>query len=530
MLAAPRVRRGPPGRADGTELSRPLPPALAGALAAVLLVAGCRGGEHRAAAPPSPRPSPSASGTPAEGTSLAAYYTQRLSWHTCGDGFSCTTLRVPLDYAHPRADQLRIAVIKRPASSKRRIGSLVINPGGPGASGVAYARFADEVVSTAVRDRFDVVGFDPRGVGGSSPIRCVPGRDLDAFLAAPPAPRTAADVRVAVHAAKRLAAGCGKRAGTLLRHVGTLDAARDIDVLRAALGDAKLTYLGKSYGTYLGAKYAELFPRRIRAAVLDGALDPALSFRQLNAGQGVGFETDLQDFLRYCGSTGVCGSSAKSSTARLDTLLAGLRNGPLPAPDAPGARRLHLGEAIFGIAAGLYSTQTWPQLGTAIRAAERGDGSTLLRFSDELADRDADGHYSNQLEANTAINCLDHPSARDVSAYARAAAVASRLAPHFGPPLAWGSLTCAFWPVPPTDSPHPVRAPGAPPILVVGNVHDPATPYAWAQSLSRQLPGALLTYEADGHTAYRKGSSCIDDAVDTYLLTLRLPAPGTRCH
>lgn len=498
----------------------------------LVLLAACSGSKPAAVSTATPSRvstpavvSPAPAGSPA----LTAYYRQPVRWRACGGGFSCATVRVPLDYAAPAGSSLGIAVVRLPATGKR-IGSLLINPGGPGGSGVSYARAASSVLSPALRQRFDIVGFDPRGVGQSDPIRCVSDAAIDAFLTAPPAPRTPAETSSAVRAAKRIADGCRQQAPRLLAHVGTLAAARDMDVLRGVLGEAKLTYLGKSYGTYLGAKYASLFPTRVRALVLDGALDPSLSFAALNAGQGAGFETDLRDFLRYCGNARACGSSPSDALSRLDRLLARVRSRPLPAPSAPGHRRLTYGEAIFGMVAALYSPSSWPYLSTALQAAERGDGSGLLQLSDQLADRDARGHFSNQLVANTAVNCLDRPSPRSLPEYAAAAAALRRTAPHFGPSLAWGSLVCTYWPVPAVDRPAPVRAPGAPPILVVGTTRDPATPYAWAVSLSRQLPGALLTYEADGHTAYRRGSACVDSAVDAYLISQRLPAAGTRCR
>ncbi len=460
---------------------------------------------------------------------LALYYHQRLRWAPCRDGFSCARLRVPLDYRHPRAGDISVALVKLPATGRRRLGSLVLNPGGPGGSGIGYARAARSVLSPAVRERFDTVGFDPRGVGASTPLDCVGDGALDALLQSPVAPSTPAETAATVGAARRLAQGCRTRGFRLLPHVGTRDVARDLDVLRAALGEATLSYLGKSYGTLLGAKYAQLFPTRIRAFVLDGALDPTLDAGALSAGQAAGFEGNLRDFLRACGVAHTCDRSPTNASARFDALLAKVAAAPLPAPSAPGGRRLTSGEALYGVAAGLYSTGSWPTLAAAVRVAESGDGSGLLTLSDELAERDRSGHFSNQLEINNAVNCLDRPAVRSLAAYARAAQALRRVAPHFGPALAWGNLPCAYWPVPPTDTPGPVSAPGAPAVLVVGTTRDPATPYAWALGLHRQLPGALLTYDADGHTAYRRGSACVDRAVDAYLIALRLPKPGTRC-
>lgn len=510
-----------------------------GLLLAVVLAAACSGPPAAGGRDPVPSRSASAPSAPSATASAAAsapaspaYYRQRLAWQACDGGFSCATMRVPLDYARPTGRQVGIAVIRLPASGPGgRIGSLVINPGGPGGSGVDYGRYARYLFPAKVRARFDVVGFDPRGVARSAPVRCLTDPELDALVSTPAVPRTPAETASLVEVSKHFAAACQAKNGDLLAHVGTLDTARDLDVLRAALGDARLTYLGKSYGTYLGAKYAELFPGRIRALVLDGALDPGLAGDQLNAGQAVGFEANLRDFLTTCVGGGGCplGSTQTGARAGLDALLAAIERSPLP---GAGNRRLGPGPALFGLAAGLYSPANgWPQLEAALAAAKKGDGAKLLALADSLADRGPNGHYSNQLEANSAINCIDRPWPVSLPAIASQAAAAARTAPHFGAGLAYSSLTCAYWPVPPVERPHPVRAVGAPPILVVGTRGDPATPYVWAQALAGQLAsGVLVTFEGDGHTAYGKGSTCVDDAVNRYLIELQPPAANTVCH
>lgn len=522
-----RVDARRPGRAD-RRLVR------AGALLLALSAAACS--TPSSAGRPTPTGTPSAaaasgapSGSPA---AQPAYYRQRLAWSDCGNGFSCATLKVPLDYARPGGRLIDVAVIRLPASGPgRRIGSLVINPGGPGGSGVAYARFARYLFPAEIRARFDVVGFDPRGVARSTPVKCLTDRELDALVAAPAVPRNPAELANIVALSRHFAAACEAKNPDLLAHVGTRDVARDMDVLRAALGDAKLTYLGKSYGTYLGTKYAELFPTHIRALVLDGALDPALDGAALNVAQAKGFETDLTDFVTTCVRDGGCplGSTTAAAGTGLNTLLARIATAPLP---APGGRRLGPGPALFGLAAGLYNPSTgWPQLEAALAAARNGDGSKLLALSDALVDRSPGGHYSNELESNAAINCIDRPWPTSLPAITAMAAEAAKPAPHFGAGLVYGSLPCAFWPVPPVEPAHPVAAVGAPPILVVGTTRDPATPYVWAQALARELhSGVLLSFDGDGHTAYGRGSSCIDGAVDSYLLALRTPPPGTLCH
>jgi pimeloyl-ACP methyl ester carboxylesterase len=433
---------------------------------------------------------------------------------------------VPLDYAKPAGSTLRIAVIRKRASGSRQ-GSLIINPGGPGASGLEFERDAAPQFSGVTR-HFDLVSFDPRGVGQSAPIRCLTSAQLDAYVHENPSPRNAAELATVIRMAKEFADACWKRNGSYLAHVGTIDAARDMDVLRAALGDRKLTYYGASYGTYLGAKYAQLFPDRIRALVLDGALDPTQSTEAENRVQAIGFETDLHDFLAACVAGGNCplGSSVSSAGAALTALGNRLDVHPEPV----GARSLGAGEFFSGLALGFYATTLWPTLKQAIVDVQAGDGSLMLRMSDLLTERNSDGSYSNLQESNVAINCVDRPSPRAVSAYVSDADRFATVAPHFGAAIAYSSMPCAFWHVPPVEVPHAVAASGAPPIVVIGTTRDPATPYVWAQALARQLSsGVLVTFDGDGHTAYTRGNPCISAVVNAYLDALKVPAAGTRC-
>jgi pimeloyl-ACP methyl ester carboxylesterase len=320
------------------------------------------------------------------------------------------------------------------------------------------------------------------------------------------------------------------RSGYLLPHVSTRDAARDMDVLRAALGDEKLTYLGKSYGTYLGAVYADLFSGRVRALVLDGAVDPTLSAEALDRAQAQGFEVALQAFVADCARRSGCplGTSAGEASKKLESFLEEVARDPLP---GIGERLLTGGDAISGVAAALYSKeQGWPVLRIALRAALAGDGAALLSLADSMAERDDDGSYSNLVAANTAINCADHPAPKDVSVFAENARIYAKESPHFGAYIAWSGLVCAYWPVKASE-PAPLRAEGAAPILVVGTTRDPATPYAWAKALASQLTsGVLLTLEGDGHTAYGNGNACIDRTVEAYLIDAKPPTNGAVCR
>ncbi|WP_326826425.1 alpha/beta hydrolase [Streptosporangium sp. NBC_01756] len=452
-----------------------------------------------------------------------------LDWTDCGDGFECAKLGVPLDHGKPEGERIQISVVRLPASGDR-IGSILVNPGGPGGSGVEYARSARSVLSAAVRARFDVVGFDPRGVGGSSPVRCLSSSELDAYTGLDGSPDSPAEVAALEEGSRRFAEGCQARSGKLLPHVGTADAARDMDLLRAALGDKGLTYLGKSYGTQLGAVYADLFPGRVRALVLDGAVDPSLSPLELNATQAHGFEVALDAFLEDCFTVEDCpfDGSVKSARAEIAELLRAADRKPLA--NGTGDSR-QIGEAwtTLGLITPLYDHQSWPVLRQALDAALKGDGTTLLRMADLLIDRREDGAYSNQTEANMAVNCIDGHFPRSSPALARAARDAAIDAPLFGSSVMWSSLPCTYWPVKGTSK-QKIDAPGAAPIVVVGTERDPATPYEWSKALAEQLSsGVLVGFDGDGHTAYLTGSSCVDRLVDDYLIKLAVPEDGAHC-
>ncbi|MGW4469770.1 alpha/beta hydrolase [Nonomuraea sp. NPDC004354] len=455
-------------------------------------------------------------------------YRQKLAWSDCGDGFQCAELAVPLDYARPGADRLSISVIRLPATGDR-LGSLVINPGGPGGSGIEYGRAARLVVSPEVRARFDVVGFDPRGVGESSPVDCLSDERLDAFLALDATPDTTAEVAALEKGSREFARGCQAASARLLPHLGTTNAARDLDILRAALGDDRLTYLGKSYGTSLGAHYADLFPRRVRALVLDGGIDPALTRVRLNEGQAKGFSDAFRAYAEDCVAAPDCllrSRTVDGAVAELAEVLRRTDRRPLRG----GGRQVTEALATLGALTPLYDRRSWPLLSDALHAAANGDGDLLLRSADRLVGRAEDGTYTNQTEANMAVNCVDSPYPRTTAGFAKAAEEAERKVPGFGAFIMWSSLPCAFWLAPPTTPARPLRASGAPPILVVGTTRDPATPYGWARALAGQLEsGVLVSFDGDGHTAYLNGSTCVDGLVDAYLLTGRAPREDTRC-
>jgi pimeloyl-ACP methyl ester carboxylesterase len=465
---------------------------------------------------------------------LAGYYAQKLYWTPCDNGFQCARLLVPFDYSRPGWKRFSLPVIKLAAADPgQRIGSLVVNPGGPGESGVQYAQDARSALAPAVLDRFDVIGFDPRGVGGSQPaVHCMSGTQLDKYFATDDTPDTPAQLARVVSEGRLFARECGKHAGPLLPYVGTRSAARDLDVLRVALGDRKLTYLGKSYGTYLGAWYAQLFPRRVRALVLDGALDPDATSTDINITQGEGFEVALRSFTANCMRLAGCplgqGSDVSAGIARLQGLLDRATRTPLA--NGLGDGRPANGSLLLeGVVASLYSKASWPVLTRALKNAFGGDGTLLIELGDSLLQRKSNGSYTNLADANMAINCLDRPWPRALTAWRSIASQAAKAAPQFGASIVWGSLACAYWPAKSVPLPK-ITAAGAPPILVVGTTRDPATPYRWAQALARELKsGVLLGWNGDGHTAYRMGSTCVDTIVNSYLIRGAVPRSGTVC-
>jgi pimeloyl-ACP methyl ester carboxylesterase len=496
-------------------------------MAALFTVAGCAGGL------PEPVTLPPVSASVKSDPALAGYYAQPVAWADCsGIGRQCATVTVPRDYAHPDAGSIELALARVPARDPdRRIGSLVINPGGPGLSAVQALDGAVQVISPEVRDVFDLVGLDPRGVGGSTPVDCVSDAELDAWrspgydLQAPDGPaRRAAD-------AAAIAAGCARDAADMLAHVDTVSAARDLDIVRAAIGDDRLTYLGVSYGTELGARYAGAFAQRVGRMILDAGLDPTMDDTQRTLGLAAGFESALDRYVTYCLNSAGCPLPKPSAAAvdRVRALLADLAGQPLPTGTA---RDLSSALAVGGLMQGVADAQAWPDLNIALGAAlDRGDGGPLLRMADVGAGRTPDGRYPGvTFEAAAAITCLDSPrrlTTEELPGYSDELAAVS---PTFGRFLIDTAALCSAWPVPPTGNATPTTATGADPILVVGTTDDPAAPYAWSVALAGQLQsGALLTNDGFGHTAYGHSTTCVTDAVDTYLLTGHTPPTNTTC-
>lgn len=466
--------------------------------------------------PPQPTPGPSS-----------------LGWKACGEPgerFECATLTVPLDHDTPNGPTVDLAVIRLPAPpAATRLGSLVVNPGGPGASGVEFVRAAAvDTFPTELRTRFDIVGFDPRGVGTSRPITC--GGSAGDLLTLDLAPDDDGERRAVLNAAQRAARDCQVTDGDVLPHVSTADVARDLDLLRAALGDTRLTYVGYSYGTFLGASYAALFPDRVRALVLDGAVDPALDAVGRARGGARALEEALQSALAECRETADCPIPPGNATvANVDALLARLERSALPAPYLGSGRALRAGDALLAHLVLLRDReQGWPVLLEGLGMAFEGDGSLLLATADSASGRGSDT-VAAYLGPLLAVNCLDIPAppAADLPRLAGELAAES---PRFGAAELYLLAACSYWPVPPQRATAPIAAPGAPPIVVVGATGDAVTPYDWSVSLAGQLENAvLLTRDASRHTAFGGDNVCTDRAVTAYLLELVVPQPGRSC-
>lgn len=453
-----------------------------------------------------------------------------IAWTDCGGGFQCGTVQVPLDYSHPTGGTIDIALNRKPATiPAQRIGSLLINPGGPGASGIDWVA-ASAPAFAILNRKFDLVGFDPRGVGRSAPVRCLDGPHMDAFVALDGVLDDPQEKAAAIQADKEFAAGCASLSGSVLPFVDTASAARDMDMIRAALGDDKLTYLGFSYGTYLGEWYAHLFPTHIRALALDAVLDPSLSADDLNISQAASFEQNLRAFLANCNAHKTvapkCAFAQEGDPAsKLDALMQRLDTTPMPV----GNRALTRALAQTAVAQELYDQSTWPDLDLGLTQADKGNASVLMDFADSYLKRHPNGTYDNEIEANYAVNCLDHPALTDISAYDKLGSEYAKASPFFGPSFQYSNLPCAYWPAKPTGHAGPLTADGAPPILLVGGTNDPATPYAWAVAAHQQIAGSiLLTRNGNGHGSYGV-SICATIAEINYLLNLLIPADGTVC-
>ncbi|WBU36861.1 alpha/beta hydrolase [Homoserinibacter sp. YIM 151385] len=503
--------------------------ALAVAAAVPLVLSGCLAWFQ------APRMEPASTPTGEEvAADLEPYYHQVLEWEGCGDGMQCATATAPLDWASIDGEDIELALVRQPAQSGEARGSILVNPGGPGGSGVDFVlENVDYATSERLQSAYDIVGFDPRGVGRSSAVSCADDdAALDHYLYdVPDAPRGGdAWIAASEQSNREFGEACLEHTGPLLEHVDTESAARDLDMLRAALGDETLGYLGYSYGTFLGATYAELFPEKTGRLVLDGALDPAASEDEVSLRQAIGFESAYRAYLEDCLEREGCPFRGTVEAAQEETrgILDRLDRSPLRSVDG---RELGSGTMFTAIILPLYNPTSWPALDSLLESVRTGDATVAFNLADQYYERDASGRYaSNATEALIAINCLDYTSDDDPATMREKAAALVDAAPVFGPQLTYGGTGCAQWPFQSTRERGPIAAAGSADILVVGTTNDPATPYVWSERLAGQLEnGHLVTYEGEGHTAYNKSNACVNDAVDDYLIDGTVPAADPRC-
>ncbi|MEU9408476.1 alpha/beta hydrolase [Streptomyces sp. NPDC048281] len=510
----------------------------AAAVAAGLLVAGCGGGssgggddEGKASSGQPSAATSTATGSVALPASLTS---QKLDWSRCkatsdsaapGDEWRCATLKVPLDWAKPDGETIGLALIREQASggSGKRIGSLLFNFGGPGGSGVSTMPYFATTVS-ALRARYDLVSWDPRGVGASEGIRCRSDKDIQRAESIDATPDTAAEETAYFQDAADFGQGCEKAAGKLIAHVSTTDTARDMDLMRQVLGDTKMHYFGISYGTELGGVYAHLFPKNVGRLILDAVVDPTADSVGQEKNQAAGFQRALDDYLKSTGQDPDQGSR------KIAGLLKRLDATPLP---TSSGRKLTQSLAVTGIVLPLYSQDSWPTLTSALKAAEEGDGSELLSLADQYNERDSSGHYGTTTHSQRVISCLDDKERPTLAETKKRLAEFEKVSPVFGDFLGWDSAGwCHDWPVAGQWDTPQVSAPGAAPILLVGNTGDPATPYEGARRMADELGkgvGVELTWKGEGHGAYGSGSDCVDSAVNAYLVDGTVPKDGTVC-
>ncbi|RKR76370.1 alpha/beta hydrolase [Frondihabitans australicus] len=476
---------------------------------------------------------------------LEARYTQAIDWQHCSGQYYCGAIEAPLDWSSTSSKSIRIALIEHRPKTGEAKQSIVVNPGGPGGSGVNFVGSSVlNAVDKTIASKYNVVGFDPRGVGYSSAVKCYDAANTDTYLYGilPGAIGSKTWLAAQTKAQKKYGEACKTNTGDLLAHVDTTSSARDMDLIRADLGASKLNYIGYSYGSYLGTIYAGLYPGKVGRFVFDGADDPwygdasGISDDQ-TVQQAVGFEDDLKSWMKAClaGSakavgSGSCPFTATSVTAGMDdvqAMLAKVQKSPLDNSDGRKLGSATLATAIFSA---MYDTSEWPALTKAFAGVQAGDPKAAFALADAYNDRTSSGkYYDNTSDAFLAITCLDD-GGDSLSDQKKEFDALKKKAPVLGVYESYGAITCNEWPEKAVAAPAPVTAKGSGPILILGNTGDPATPYAGAKALAKQLDnGHLLTYVGEGHTIYGQGVSCIDTRVDSYLETGKTPAAGIRC-
>jgi pimeloyl-ACP methyl ester carboxylesterase len=458
---------------------------------------------------------------------LSGYYAQEITWQSCNQDFQCATLAVPIDYAKLSTGTFEIALLKYEARTSKKLGSLIVNPGGPGGSGVDYAYAAEYIFSSAILDRYDIVGFDPRGVSRSAPIRCLNDKELDANNNSDSKPDTEKEFQQILIDTQKYVEIC-KDKNKHLTSYGTANVARDMDILREAVGDKQLNYMGKSYGTYLGTLYAHFFPEKVGRIVLDGAVDPTISNFQQTLTQAVSFDQAFSSFSKDCTSKKNCPlpKGKDAAIAEMKKLFAQGAKKPLPIKSSN--RSLSETMMVLGTASAMYDSATgWPKLRKAITEAQRGFGDKFLELADGYTGRQSDGKYpNNEFDSGTVIDCLDVDEPRTVAQIKRDAEAYAQQAPLFGPYLAYGGLTCKYFGLSQEVDIAPTKTTSS--IVIVGTTGDPATPYEWAQGLNKLLTNSVLvSLTGEGHTGQGQGNSCVDEQIDDFYLTGKVPTTST---
>ncbi|MEU6325134.1 alpha/beta hydrolase [Streptomyces sp. NPDC047009] len=503
------------------------------AVAAALLLTGCGSGATGSGSGADDAKGgsrPSAASRPTASSELPSSLTsQKLEWGRCkaapapGGDWQCATLEVPLDWAKPGGETIGLALIRSKATGGKRIGSLVFNFGGPGGSGISMMPSYGSMVAK-LHERYDLVSWDPRGVGASEGIRCRGDKSIQAAESIDVTPDDAAEEKAYFDDAAAFGEGCAKAAGKLLSHVSTTDTARDMDLMRQVLGDRKLHYFGISYGTELGGVYAHLFPKNVGRVVLDAVVDPTADSVGHAKNQTRGFQRALDDYLKSTGQ------DPKQGSRKIADLLKRIDAKPLP---TSSGRKLNQSLALTGIVLPLYSKESWPALTTALQSARAGDGSALLSLADNYNERDASGHYGTTTHSQRVISCLDDRRRPTPQETKELLPEFEKISPVFGDFLGWDTAGwCHDWPVAGQFDHPEVSAPGAAPVLLVGNTGDPATPYEGARKMADGLGegvGVELTWKGEGHGAYGSGSSCVDSTVNAYLLNGTVPKDGKVC-
>ena len=450
---------------------------------------------------------------------IEKFKSQKLDWQNCYDNFECSTFKVPVNYEKIDSEVFTLKVLRHSAADQdRKLGAIIVNPGGPGGSATDYAYNAESIVSKEINDRYDIIGFDPRGINNSQPIRCLTNSEEDEFLDAGTTRNNAAEIADLVAISKSFAEKCAKAAGSKLGHYSTLETAKDLEILRILLGEPKLNYLGKSYGTYLGTIYAALYPNSVGRFVLDGAVAPKISLRDQELAQAIGFGEALNNYLA---------SQKKYTIGDITKFIKQSEVNPLTDVNSRKATQSLI---VTAIAQSLYNQSSgWPQLTSALnQAILKKNPEKILELADQYNSRDSSGnYYSNQNDISIMITCLDWQEQRSVEDMSKDQVAFAQKSPVFGPYLSFAGLPCKYWKAEPKLPKVSLTKIDTSPILIIGVTKDPATPYKWAKTLAAAFTNSqLITLNGEGHTGHGRGNKCVDTAVDTYFLTGK-SSPGS---